>query len=68
MEIGSIAAAATQNAATNLHQAVSVSVLKKAIDMQSENALALLQALPTPQPQPASVPIGTSGGTIDTYA
>ena len=66
MEIGSIAAAATQNAATNLHQAVSIGVLKKAIDMQSENALALLQALPAPQPAP--VPIGTSGGNIDTYA
>lgn len=66
MDVSSIAAAASANAMAQIQQQVSVSVLKKALDIQSQSALQLLEALP-PVPAPAA-PVGTAGGVIDTYA
>ncbi|HRK38201.1 MAG TPA: putative motility protein [Burkholderiaceae bacterium] len=49
------AALATSGAQT--HQAVQVSVLKKALNLEAANAQALLQALP----QPAQLPLAQHG-------
>lgn len=65
MEVSSIAAAASANAAAQLQAEVSVTVLKKAIDIQAEAALQLLEALPHQVP---AAPVGTAGGVIDTWA
>jgi len=64
MDVSSVAAAVSANSAAQLQSQVSVSVLKKAIDMQESSAMQLLQAIP----QPAPAPVGTSGGVIDTWA
>ncbi len=48
MDVTAIASVATDLAATRLQQEVSTTVLKKAMDISSANALALLQALPSP--------------------
>jgi stage V sporulation protein SpoVS len=64
MDILSIAAASASNSASQLRAAVGVGVLKKAIDIQADGALALVQAVPTP---PAAAP-GEAGGTVDTWA
>lgn len=47
MDITSIASVGTAMEQNRTAQAVSVSVLKKALDTQSSAALALLEALPT---------------------
>lgn len=66
MDVSSIAAAASANAASQLQADVSVSVLKKAMDIQESSAMQLLQAIPAPPPSPS---VGsTSGGVIDTWA
>ncbi len=64
MDVSSIAAAASANAAGQIRQDVSVSVLKKAMDIGASHALQLLEALPPP----VQVPAGTAGGVIDTFA
>lgn len=64
MEVSSIAAAASANAAAQLQTEVSVTVLKKAIDIQAASAMQLLEALP----QVPAAPVGTAGGVIDTWA
>lgn len=64
MEISSIAAAVSANSANQLRAEVSVAVLKKALDIQEQGALQLLEALP----QPAAAPVGSVGGVINTYA
>ncbi|NMG34807.1 putative motility protein [Azoarcus sp. TTM-91] len=64
MDVSSIAAAASANSASQLQTQVSVSVLKKAMDVQETHALQLLAALP---PTPSG-PVGATGGVIDTYA
>lgn len=46
MEVKSIASLATTIANTATNQAVGVSVLKKAIDIQASSAAAMLEALP----------------------
>lgn len=46
MDIGSIASLATGMAQTKTAQDVSIAVFKKALDTQSDGALALLQAIP----------------------
>ncbi|MDR0577396.1 MAG: YjfB family protein [Candidatus Accumulibacter sp.] len=63
MDITSAVAAVSVNSATQLKNAVQISVLKKAIDSQAEGALALLQAVSVP-------PSATSatGGIVDTFA
>lgn len=64
MDVSSLAAAASANAATSVRAEASVKVLKKAIDLQAEGTLQLLQALP----QPPATPVGSvAGGVIDTW-
>lgn len=46
MEINSIANLATTMATTATHQAVSIAVAKKAMDMQASSAAAMLEMLP----------------------
>lgn len=50
MSVNSIASLSTAMATAQTDEQVSVAVLKKAIDAQSNSALALLQALPSPTP------------------
>ena len=65
MDITGIAAAGSANSAAQTQTAVQLSVLKKAIDIQSAGALALVQAVPTP---PAASAGGTAGGIVNTFA
>lgn len=48
MDVNAIASLATDLTATRLQQEVGTTVLKKALDISSANALALLEALPSP--------------------
>lgn len=49
MEVSTIARVGTEMVQTRTAQAVSVAVLKKALDAQSSAAIALLEALPAVQ-------------------
>ena len=65
MDVSSIAAAASANATAEVQAQASVRVLKMAMDIQSESAMQLLQAIPAPP----TVAVGsTSGGVVDTWA
>lgn len=64
MDASAIAAAATANSQVQLQHEVSVEVLKRAIDIQAESAMQLLQAIP----RPAAALGSTAGGVIDTWA
>jgi redox-regulated HSP33 family molecular chaperone len=64
MDVTPIAAAASANTAAQTETAVQLSVLKKAIDIEAAGALALVQAIPTPQP----VVSGAVGGVVNTWA
>lgn len=60
MDIGSVASTASAMTAAQTRVAVELSVLKKAIDLESAGALALVQAIPT-APAP-------SARAVDTWA
>ncbi len=62
MNASSIASLATNLADTGLRQQVGISVLRKALDIESSTALALLQAVPPPN-LPANL-----GSNINTTA
>jgi len=63
MEASAIAAMASNNALAQVQQEVSVEVLRKALDIQGESAMQLVQAIPRP---PA---VGSAaGGIVDTWA
>ncbi|MDR1063556.1 MAG: putative motility protein [Azoarcus sp.] len=63
MDVTSVAAASA-NTAAQTQNAVGLSVLKKAIDIQAAGALALVQAIPAaPTPAP-----GAAGGVVNTWA
>lgn len=64
MDVSSIAAYASANAMQQLQQQVSVSMLKKALEIQEQGALQLLEALP----QAAPAASGPAGTVIDTFA
>ncbi|MDR0700874.1 MAG: YjfB family protein [Azoarcus sp.] len=64
MDITSIAAAASVNTAAQTQNAVGLSVLKKAIDVETAGALALVQAIPT-LPPPVT---GSAGSVVNTWA
>jgi hypothetical protein len=65
MEASAIAAMASSNALAQVQQEASVEVLRKALDIQGESAMQLLQAIP----RPAAPPVGsTAGGIVDTWA
>ncbi len=57
--------AATAAAQSETADAVNIAVLKKAIDIQANSALTLLQALPSP---PALATSGTLGTQVNTFA
>lgn len=63
MESTAIAALASNNALAQVQQEASVEVLRKALDLQGESALQLLQAIPRP-PAVGS----TAGGFVNTWA
>ncbi|PHV11724.1 YjfB family protein [Chitinimonas sp. BJB300] len=52
MDVSSIASAASNNAAAQTQATASVLMLRKALDIQSQNAMTLLQALPQPSSNP----------------
>ncbi|MFA7606594.1 MAG: YjfB family protein [Rhodocyclaceae bacterium] len=64
MNVSTIAAMASAHSQATLQQEVSLTVLKKALDMQGEGALQLLEAVP----ELPVAPVGTAGGVIDTWA
>lgn len=66
MDISSIPSSLVQNIANNATQtgdAVSISVMRKAMDLQGQQAMQLIESVAKSAPQP-----GVSGGHIDTYA
>ena len=67
MNVSSVAAFASANAAQQSQDAVSIAVLKKALDIQAQGALQLIQALPATT---ASAPVtnGNLGTVINTWA
>lgn len=65
MDISSVAAAASSNAAASVQAQASFKVLKKAIDVQAAGAIQLLRALPQP---PANLVGSVAGRIIDTWA
>ncbi len=64
MDVSAIAAAASANGMTRLQEQTSVSVLRKALELQEQSARQLLQAIP----EAPTRPIGAAGGIIDTWA
>ena len=64
MDTASIAAAISANAMADVQHEASISVLKKAMDIEQQSAMQLLQAIP----QPPAPSVGTAGGYIDTWA
>ncbi|OBV39301.1 YjfB family protein [Janthinobacterium psychrotolerans] len=66
MDIGSIAQLSTTMAETGIRQEVGMTVLKKAQDIQSSTATALIEALP-PMPAAPSLP-SHLGNRINTTA
>jgi hypothetical protein len=65
MDVSSIAAAASANALGRVQAEASLMVLKKAMDLQSQSALQLLQAVPAPVQVPDAG--GSLGGVVDTW-
>lgn len=65
MDVTGIASLTSNIATTGLAQAVGVSVVRKALDIEAANAAALVQAIPKP---PASTPPSNLGQNIDTSA
>lgn len=63
MDIASISGAASTLTPTQLSEAVSTAVLRKAIDIQAQGALQLLQALPQVASNPPNL-----GNNIDVRA
>lgn len=64
MDVSSIASVATELSQTRTADAVSIAVLRKALDIQEQGALQLIAALPLP---PTSNPPNL-GNTINTFA
>lgn len=66
MDISAAAAAVSAHATAKVQAEASVKVLKMALDMESQAALQLLEALPD---IPAAPAVGSSaGGVINTWA
>lgn len=64
MDVSALASAASVSSTASIQGQASVLVLKKAMQMQQESAMQLLQALPQPT---GPTPGATVGGTIDTF-
>ena len=65
MDVTSIGSLSTALSQAEVADAVGIRVLKKAMDIQAESAIQLLQAIPAP---PAAAVGSTSGGVVDTWA
>lgn len=63
MDVSSIASLATEMSQAKTASAVGVAVLKKAIDINAQNSLQLLQALPQISNNPANL-----GNKVDAFA
>lgn len=66
MSIGSVSSTVS-SAQANAGDQVGMTVLKKAIDQDAQQAQQLIAAIPQP-PQNQPTPGATVGGTINTYA
>lgn len=64
----SIINTATALASRETSDAVNISVLKKALDIQASSAATMLQALPQMPTQPALATSGTLGTQVNTFA
>lgn len=64
MDVSSIASVATELSQARTADAVAIAVLRKALDVQEQGALQLIQALP----QPTSSNPPNLGNTINTFA
>lgn len=64
MDVSSIASVATELSQARTADAVSVAVLRKALDIQEQSSLQLIQALPLP----ATSNPPNLGNTINTFA
>ncbi|WP_341675661.1 putative motility protein [Niveibacterium sp. SC-1] len=64
MDVSSLAASASQAKLESVQGQASVAVLKKSMDIQQQQALQLLEALP----QPVPVAPGQPGGVVNTFA
>lgn len=64
-DVTSIAALATQLASIRNEQAIGIAVLKKALDIEKNNAAIMLQALDAAAPSGVTSSLGAS---VDTYA
>lgn len=64
MDVSSIASVATELSQARTADAVAIAVLRKALDVQEQGALQLIQALP--QPMTSNPP--NLGNTINTFA
>ncbi|PKO87796.1 MAG: putative motility protein [Betaproteobacteria bacterium HGW-Betaproteobacteria-12] len=63
MDVGSIGSLSTALSQARTGDAVAVLVMKKAMDVQAQSALQLLQALPQPASNPANL-----GNSVDVRA
>lgn len=63
MDVSSIASSASGLAAAKTQSEVSTTVLRKAMDIEQQSALTLLQALPQPSSNPAHL-----GNSVDVRA
>ncbi|SFZ78950.1 YjfB family protein [Chitinimonas taiwanensis] len=63
MDISSVANAASNATAASTQATASILMLRKAMDIQSQNAMTLLQALPQPASNPPNL-----GNVIDVRA
>lgn len=63
MDVGSISSLSTALSQARTGDAVAVLVMKKAMDVQAQSALQLLQALPQPASNPANL-----GNSVDVRA
>ncbi|GLR13559.1 YjfB family protein [Chitinimonas viridis] len=63
MDISSAASAISDQAMSKTQAQASILTLRKALDIQKSNAMALLEALPTPPSNPANL-----GNAIDVRA
>lgn len=59
---------ATALATRQTSDAINVTVLKKALDIQASSAATMLQALPQPPAQPALATAGSLGTKVNTFA
>ncbi len=65
-DVNAIASAATAMSQARTADAVSMAVLKKALALQGQSALQLIQAATQPAPTPANPP--HLGNSVDTFA